>query len=100
LARYALSIPLIQAATTKKEYPFTMLGSGKKHTIKNLNKLLSSGWLVQGTKTGYTEEARYCLAAQVQGKLSKKIMLVVVLGSVSDARRYDDMDKVLHASYP
>jgi len=62
MARKALEYPLIMKLTSMKEYD---LREGK-FKLWNTNKLL---WWYQGTdgfKTGWTNEAKYCLASTVQ----------------------------------
>lgn len=74
--------PDITRATAQEEYTFAVQGSGREHTIKNTNRLVTDHLLaVTGSKTGYLDEAQYCLAVQGRGALQH--LLVVVLGSPS-----------------
>lgn len=83
LAETAFSnYPDIAQATSQAEYSFTVAGSGRSHTIKNTNRLVADGQLpVIGSKTGYLDEAKYCLVVAGNGDIGDTI--VVVLGSPS-----------------
>lgn len=72
--------PDITRATAQADYTFDVQGSGREHTIKNTNRLVTDHLLaVTGSKTGYLDEAGYCLVVQRSGAL--RHLLVVVLGS-------------------
>src|SRR5690242_9342968 len=63
--------PEIAAATSQKEYSFTVATSGREHTIHNTNKLVTvDGEAAAGTKTGYLYEAQYCLVMAGEGELA------------------------------
>lgn len=72
--------PDISQATSKEEYAFLIGGSGREHTIRNSNKLITEGGEeFSGSKTGYLYEARYCLV--IQGVRETANRIAVVLGS-------------------
>jgi len=74
--------PQIAELTSRQEYSFSILNSNREHSIRNTNKLVAEqGVHVTGSKTGYLDEARYCLA--VQGAEAAQNRVVVVLGSPS-----------------
>lgn len=74
--------PDIAHLTAQSEYTFSILNSNREHTIRNTNKLIADGVIAMtGSKTGYLDEAKYCLAVQGSGDFKNKI--VVVLGSPS-----------------
>lgn len=91
LAEYAFAhYPQIRHATSAAEYSFTVRGSGRAHTLKNTNKLISeSGLSVFGSKTGYLDEAGYCLVTHTDGYIG------VILGSRSEQGHFGDMQRLL-----
>ncbi|MEX0649990.1 MAG: serine hydrolase [Candidatus Andersenbacteria bacterium] len=87
--------PEIAAATTQKEYAFTVVGTGREHTIRNTNKLVSEwGEEVSGSKTGYLYEARFCLVTQGAGEQAGRI--TVILDSPSEVEHFADTKKLLY----
>jgi D-alanyl-D-alanine carboxypeptidase len=87
--------PAIAQATTQKEYSFTVNTSGREHTIRNTNKLISElGEASGGSKTGYLYEASYCLVMAGEGELASRIG--VILGSPSEQGNFGDMRRLLH----
>ena len=88
-----LSVALIEqypghyAMYAEKEFTYNDI------TQKNRNTLLTLDQSVDGVKTGYTEEAKYCLAASA---LRRGMRLVtVVMGAQSDAARVRETRKLL-----
>lgn len=96
LAEHAFThYPEIAAASSAREYAFTVQGSGRTHTIKNTNKLISEhGDTYLGSKTGYLDEARYCLV--VRGAGSKSNRIVIILGSPSEQEHFADIRRLVN----
>jgi serine-type D-Ala-D-Ala endopeptidase (penicillin-binding protein 7) len=96
LAAYAFSqYPEITKATQQSEYTFTIAGSGRSHTIRNTNKLISVDQIpLTGSKTGYLDEAQYCLV--VRGAGERKNIIAVVLGSPSEAAHFAAIQTLLN----
>ncbi|MFA6587576.1 MAG: RlpA-like double-psi beta-barrel domain-containing protein [Patescibacteria group bacterium] len=92
LAAIAFSRPEIANTTIKKSYTFSTLNTKRSHTITNRNQILTSGWQVTGTKTGYIEESGFCLIGQVKGKTTNRNLVVVTLGAQSKALHYTEME--------
>ncbi len=91
--------PIIAKITSEKEFTFVYGGSGREHTIKNTNKLISAEDMVLGgSKTGYLYEAGYCLVVQGADKLANRI--VVVLGSPSEWGNMQDTKNLLRGIAP
>lgn len=90
LAAYAFAhYPDIRHASSAPEYTFTVLGSGRERTLKNTNKLIvDKGLLADGSKTGYLDEAGYCLVMQEGNRIG------VVLGSSSEQSNFADMQRL------
>ncbi|MEF9952279.1 MAG: D-alanyl-D-alanine carboxypeptidase family protein [Clostridium sp.] len=80
------SYPETLKITSKKSFTFNGV------TYPSTNKLLSKGIGVDGMKTGFTNEAGYCLSSTVNIKASKKDekpfrVIAVTLGSPSEEKR-------------
>jgi D-alanyl-D-alanine carboxypeptidase (penicillin-binding protein 5/6) len=66
-------------------------------TQANRNRLLWSDPMVDGMKTGYTENAGYCLIASA--KRGERRLISVVLGTASDAARAAESQKLLNYGF-
>lgn len=86
--------PVIAELTSLSGYDFIAKGSGREHTIKNTNKLISDwGEVLSGSKTGYLYEAEYCLVVRGSGTAESRI--AVVLGSPSEFDHFNDITRLL-----
>jgi len=84
---------------TKKGYEFEAIGSDKKHKFENSNRLLRDGYpAVVGGKTGYTDEAGFCLANLAVDKEGNKIV-TVVLGAHLNGNQFDDTKALIDWTY-
>jgi D-alanyl-D-alanine carboxypeptidase (penicillin-binding protein 5/6) len=66
-------------------------------TQQNRNRLLWLDPAVDGVKTGYTENAGYCLIASA--RRGQRRMMSVVLGTASDAARAQEAQKLLNFGF-
>ncbi|MBM3345360.1 MAG: D-alanyl-D-alanine carboxypeptidase [Betaproteobacteria bacterium] len=66
-------------------------------TQQNRNRLLWLDPTVDGMKTGYTENAGYCLIASA--RRGQRRMMSVVLGTASDASRAQEAQKLLNFGF-
>ena len=66
-------------------------------TQQNRNRLLWLDPTVDGMKTGYTENAGYCLIASA--RRGQRRMMAVVLGTASDAARAQEAQKLLNFGF-
>lgn len=96
MASYAFThYPEIAQATQRPDYQFTVGGSGRQHSIKNTNTLVADGReLVSGSKTGYLDEAKYCLVMAGQGAWQSRI--AVTLASDSQEISETETQRLLH----
>ncbi|MFH1354338.1 MAG: serine hydrolase [bacterium] len=86
--------PIIAEITSRAEYSFTIGGTGREHTIRNSNKLISEqGLSLTGGKTGYLYESGYCLVVQGAGAGGSRI--AVVLDSPSERDSMNDIKRLL-----
>jgi D-alanyl-D-alanine endopeptidase (penicillin-binding protein 7) len=91
--RGALADPVIAETMRTKLYVVT--STDKKHMqiqYMNTNRLLRSRPECIGGKTGYNDEARYCLA--VAGKLKGRRVGMIFLGAEGQLTRFADYERV------
>jgi D-alanyl-D-alanine endopeptidase (penicillin-binding protein 7) len=97
IAKEALKHPIIQKATQTSEYKFFTIKDGKKkqHRIINTNKIiLANNFKITGSKTGYLEEAGYCLMTRVEAAGGKQI-IVVTLGAPSRDASFNETEELI-----
>ncbi|MDD5294856.1 MAG: serine hydrolase [Patescibacteria group bacterium] len=75
--------PIIEKASITREYKFSTINTKKAHRLVNTNKLLqvNNGFTIAGSKTGYLDEAGYCL--MIRAKIGDQKLIAVTLGSDS-----------------
>lgn len=88
LATQAWQQPEILAASSANEYQLEIKGSGLRRRVVNTNKLLNGFLNVEAGKTGYTDEAGYCLIAKINDNGNS--IITVVLGSQDEDNRFQD----------
>ncbi len=87
LFKEALKKEEIKKAISTQKYVF--MTSGGQRIINNTNLLLNSSFFdVEGGKTGYTEEAGYCLITQ--GQVKTRSIISVILGAENETARFQD----------
>jgi D-alanyl-D-alanine carboxypeptidase len=94
LAKKAFENEKIREATVMEKYIFRTAGAEIQHTIKNTDKLLKTflnqdSYKILAGKTGYLEEAGYCLISEVE-KDGHRI-IGVILGSEKEEVRFLEM---------
>lgn len=87
--------PIIQKASAMKEYKFSTLNTKKAHKIKNTNNLLSNArFRIIGSKTGYLDEAGYCL--MIKGKTANDDNIIVItMGAATKAASFAEAADLL-----
>lgn len=81
--------PLLQKISTTQRYSFTTVNKQIKHNLTNTNSLLFSGdYQISGSKTGYLDEAGYCLMTRVDTPLGK--LIIVNFGAPTKADNFKD----------
>lgn len=89
LMRAVLDNQLLKDILLKESYQFhTLAGQWKK--VNNTNLLLESYLQVEGGKTGYIDEAGYCLVNVVKNGHSGEGIIVVILGAASKEERFQE----------
>jgi len=92
LLRAASANPIVGAIMKKQSYTFR--SNRKPHVLANTNRLLRSKWQVTAGKTGYINEAGYCLVTSVVAPSGSDIT-AVVLGAPSNALRFAEARRIL-----
>jgi D-alanyl-D-alanine carboxypeptidase len=87
--------PIIQKASVMHQYKFATVNTKKAHTITNTDKLLGVSSLdITGSKTGYLDEAQYCLMARAKNKSGRQI-IAVTMGVDSRQNSFDQTEQLL-----
>ena len=87
--------PIIQKASTIPTYSFKTINTKKAHKIKNTDQLLAVSDLnISGSKTGYLNEAQYCLMARASGGKGNQI-IAVTMGTASRQASFDETEELL-----
>ncbi len=74
--------PIIQKASIRPEYEFYIVNTKKRHLLRNTNQLIASNqYQITGSKTGYLDEAGYCLMTRFRA--GGKQLIVVTMGAAS-----------------
>ncbi len=99
LLNVAMTYKPIKDALQTRTYEFSTLNTREQHRIKNTDELLGSflneaPYKFIGGKTGYLDEAGYCLAAKVQKGTQE--FSVVVLHSKSSSSRFLEAKALLY----
>jgi D-alanyl-D-alanine endopeptidase (penicillin-binding protein 7) len=85
-----LKNPIIQKASTAKEYSFYTINKNVYHRLRNTNHLVRSGeYSFNGSKTGYLHEAGYCLMASVDIGQGQSL-IVVTLGADTRDKSFNE----------
>lgn len=91
----AYTDPLIKKISTTYKYTFSTINTKKKHTLTNTNKIIASNkYNIIGSKTGYLNEAGYCLMTRIKSKYGN--LIAVNFGSTSKANNFADNEKLLN----
>ena len=76
ITKEVLKNPIIRQASTIGKYKFTTINTEKTHKIKNTNSLIQlNKYNITGSKTGYLDEAGYCLMTKIDS-LNGNIIIV------------------------
>lgn len=97
-AKHELIRTITQTSTTS-----IVGGSGERYVLESTDELLTSfvnqpPFKIEAAKTGYLPEAGYCLSTLFSNEGAREI-IVVVLGSESDAGRFQDVKALAAWTY-
>jgi len=92
LLRAASSNDVVSTIMQKEQYTFA--SNRRLHMLINTNRLLRSKWRVTAGKTGFIQEAGYCLATSLQTPTGTEVT-AVLLGAPSNALRFAEAKRIL-----
>lgn len=94
LMRQTLANEELAAITHTDYYSFTTINTGVFHDFPNTNHLIATSDLnITGSKTGYIDEAGYCLAMRVQS--DDHAIVSVVLGAATSTNRFNESERLV-----
>ena len=94
IARGAYANPIIKKISTTASYSFSTINTKVKHTINNTDKIIAANkFNIIGSKTGYLNEAGYCLMTRI--KTNNGNLIVVNFNSSSRANNFSDNEKLI-----
>ena len=77
IAREALRNPILKKAAGTWQYSFLTTNTKEKHTLTNTNSLISSSkYDILASKTGYLNEAGYCLMTEAADAKGRKVIAI------------------------
>lgn len=86
--------PLLVKISTTARYSFSTINKKVKHNLSNTNNLLFNGaYKISGSKTGYLDEAGYCLMTRVETAAGP--LIVVNFGAKSKADNFKDNEQLI-----
>jgi len=91
MLRAAADQEMIRSITTTRAYDFRT--ARRAHHITNTDRLLYSRYQILGGKTGFINEAGYCLATWVRSE--GRDLIAVVLGAPTNATRFADVVRLV-----
>jgi len=96
LLRAAAANETIREISTTRGYDFRSLSAtnrARAHHVSNTNRLLYGRYEIRGGKTGFIQEAGYCLATWI--RTGSRDMIAVVLGAPTNATRFADVVRLV-----
>ena len=91
------SDPIISQASTIKKYTFKNVNNQKPHTIYNTNYLLDlSKYQISSSKTGYLEEAGYCLMTRF--KSGNANLIVITMNAQNRTASFNETQELMSYS--
>lgn len=100
MARAAFATPEIEEAVTQDSYTFRVEGEDFDRSAYTTDQLLYDTDLdVIAGKTGYTEEAGYCLVVKAREPNSGREVIAVVLGADSEEARFEEMKQLIQWTF-
>lgn len=95
ITKEILKNPIIQKSSTINEYKFSTINKKVSHRIKNTNKFIElNRFRITGSKTGYLDEAGYCLMTKVEE--GKNAIIVVTFGSKTRTQSFQETGDLIN----
>lgn len=95
ITKEAYKHPIIAKASAAPEYEFTTISKKKYHKLKNTNHLIRlNSYQIIGGKTGYLEEAGYCLMTRIKTANGTNI-IAITLGADTRDQSFNETEELL-----
>jgi len=95
ISKMALSDDFLKKVSVTKSYNFKTVNTRRAFTVINTNRLLDkNSHEIVGSKTGYLDEAGYCLMTMV--KTTQGNLIVVNFNSRTRAENFSDNEKLIN----
>lgn len=95
ITKDAFTNSLLQKISVTSKYSFSTINTKVVHNLTNTNKLIATNkYSIVGSKTGYLNEARYCLMTRVKTALGN--LIVINFGSSSSVNNFSDSEKLIN----
>lgn len=99
ITRAVLEDKNLEKVSQAKSYSFTTINLKKPHRIKNSNGLFFTSKLhITGSKTGYLDEAQYCLMTRAKDRDGHQI-IAVTLGTPSRAKSFEETTDLINFGF-
>jgi len=101
MARRIFQNPAVRKATMTGEYSFRSVNSPSVYAVETTDKLLldeTEDFRIVAGKTGFLDEAGYCLAVQARNSRGGEI-IAVILGAESDEARFGEMKELINGVF-
>jgi D-alanyl-D-alanine endopeptidase (penicillin-binding protein 7) len=98
LLNIAASNPAIKSAMRMRTCEFVSSKYKRRYHLVNTNRLLRSGWYVEGGKTGYIFESGWCVTVRARDWRGNDIT-AVVLGARSKSSRFSQAGKMFRWAF-
>lgn len=96
ITRDALKNSLIAKASSIQEYKFTTINTKIPHTIKNTNHILRTNkYRITGSKTGYLDEAGYCLMIRATDRNGQNL-IIASFGATTRGTSFDETETLIN----
>src|SRR3989339_735242 len=95
ITKEVLVNPIIQKASTMDKYKFITVNTANSYRVSNTNKLIFKDlYQINGSKTGYLDEAGYCLMTRVESPLGNNL-IVVTMGADSREASFTETERLI-----
>jgi D-alanyl-D-alanine endopeptidase (penicillin-binding protein 7) len=98
IANKTLEHPILEKASKMQSYEFYTKNTKKRHLIKNTNSLIAANkFKITGSKTGYLDEAGYCLMTRAVDSKQNQV-IAVTLGNPNKNSSFNDTEEIINYS--
>lgn len=95
----ALEHPILEKASKMQSYEFYTKNTKIRHLIKNTNSLIATNkFNITGSKTGYLDEAGYCLMTRAVNAKQKQVV-AVTLGTPDKHKSFSETEDLINFAF-